>query len=56
MQVTVFNREQLTEDFEEIVRQHYLLVYRTAYSVTGSPQDAEDVLQNVFLWLPASAV
>jgi RNA polymerase sigma-70 factor (ECF subfamily) len=48
----VFNvvSERLNQDFEEIFRAHYLLVYRTAYSVTGSPHDAEDVLQNVFLW------
>jgi RNA polymerase sigma-70 factor (ECF subfamily) len=51
--LTVFNaaNERLTQDFENIFREHHLLVYRTAYSVTGSPQDAEDVLQNVFLWL-----
>src|SRR5262245_34424497 len=51
--VTVFHvaNEPLTQDFAEIFRQHYLLVYRTAYSVTGNPHDAEDVLQNVFLWL-----
>jgi RNA polymerase sigma-70 factor (ECF subfamily) len=51
MSIVTVAREHLTKDFEEIFRQHYLLVYRTAYSVTGSPQDAEDVLQNVFLWL-----
>jgi RNA polymerase sigma-70 factor, ECF subfamily len=51
--VTVFNvaNERVTKDFGEIYREHYLLVYRTARSVTGRPQDAEDVLQNVFLWL-----
>jgi RNA polymerase sigma-70 factor (ECF subfamily) len=51
--VTVFNvaNERLSQDFEEIFRENYLLVYRTAYSVTGSSHDAEDVLQNVFLWL-----
>src|SRR4029453_3038968 len=51
--VTVFSvaRDPLSEDFEKVFREHSLLVYRTAYSVTGSPQDAEDVLQNIFLWL-----
>jgi RNA polymerase sigma-70 factor, ECF subfamily len=41
----------LTQDFEEIFRAHSQLVYRTAYSVTGSRQDAEDVLQTIFLRL-----
>jgi len=50
---TVFNvaTKQVTQEFEEIFREHYLLVYRTAFSVTGNPQDAEDVLQNIFLWV-----
>jgi len=43
--------ERLTQDFEAIFREHYALIYRTAYSVTGSSQDAEDVLQDLFLWL-----
>jgi RNA polymerase sigma-70 factor (ECF subfamily) len=42
---------RLTQDFEAIFREHYSLIYRTAYSVTGSSQDAEDVLQDLFLWL-----
>ena len=36
---------------EEIFQEHYRLVYRTAYTVTGNAQDAEDVLQKVFLQL-----
>jgi RNA polymerase sigma-70 factor, ECF subfamily len=43
--------EPLTQEFDEIFREHSQMVYRTAFSVTGSPQDAEDVLQGVFLWL-----
>jgi len=43
--------ESLAQEFEEIFREHYQLVYRTAYSVTGSRQDAEDVLQTIFLRL-----
>jgi RNA polymerase sigma-70 factor (ECF subfamily) len=35
----------------EIFREHYSMIYRTAYSVTGSKQDAEDVLQTIFLRL-----
>jgi RNA polymerase sigma-70 factor (ECF subfamily) len=41
----------LAKEFEELFREHYRLVYRTAYSVTGSRQDAEDVLQTIFLRL-----
>jgi RNA polymerase sigma-70 factor (ECF subfamily) len=44
-------REPLPQELEEIFREHYQLVYRTAYSVTGSTQDAEDVLQSLFLRL-----
>src|SRR5262249_26240902 len=36
---------------EEIFREHYALVYRTCYSVTGNREDAEDVVQNLFLRL-----
>jgi len=39
----------LTEEFERIFREHYRLVYRTAFRVTRSAEDAEDVLQTVFL-------
>lgn len=34
---------------EALFRRHYDRVFRTAYRVTGSPADAEDVLQTVFL-------
>jgi RNA polymerase sigma-70 factor, ECF subfamily len=43
--------EILARDFEDIFREHYQLIYRSAYSVTGSHQDAEDVLQTIFLKL-----
>ena len=36
---------------ESLFREHYDQIYRTAYRVTGSPSDAEDVLQTVFLRL-----
>lgn len=39
------------EDLEILFREHYDQIYRTAYRVTGSPVDAEDVLQTVFLRL-----
>ncbi len=41
--------ESLPQELEEIFREYYQLVYRTAYSVTGSVEDAEDVLQSLFL-------
>ena len=43
--------EQLTQEFEELFRANYQLVYRTAYGITGRTEDAEDVLQTVFLRL-----
>jgi RNA polymerase sigma-70 factor (ECF subfamily) len=43
--------EALTQEFDEIFREHYHFVYRTAYAVTGSRQDAEDILQTIFLRL-----
>ena len=39
------------EEFEALFRQHYLLVYRTACVITGNREDAEDVLQTIFLRL-----
>jgi RNA polymerase sigma-70 factor (ECF subfamily) len=39
----------LPQELEEIFRDYYQLVYRTAYSVTRSDEDAEDVLQSLFL-------
>jgi RNA polymerase sigma-70 factor (ECF subfamily) len=43
---------QLTDsEFDQLFRDHYQLVYRTAFSVTRSAEDAEDVLQTIFLKL-----
>jgi RNA polymerase sigma-70 factor (ECF subfamily) len=39
------------EEFEALFQEHYVLVYRTAYGVTGRVEDAEDVVQTVFLRL-----
>lgn len=39
------------QDFDEIYRNHAPLVYRTAWGVLGSREDAEDVVQTVFLKL-----
>src|SRR5215831_4771696 len=38
-------------DFERIFREYGPLVYRTAYAVMGNREDADDILQTVFLRL-----
>lgn len=43
--------EQATGQIEQLFREHYSLVFRAAYRITGNAGDAEDVLQNVFLRL-----
>lgn len=43
--------EPLEQEFEELFHEYYPLIYRTAYSVTGSREDAEDVVQTIFLRL-----
>jgi len=44
--------QQAVDDaFERLFREHHAFVYRTAYSVTGTRHDAEDVLQTIFLRL-----
>ena len=45
-----------SEEFEALFREHYALVYRTARTITGSPEDAKDVLQTIFLRLLQRAV
>ena len=47
-QVTV---QCLPEKLERIFREHARFIYRTAYRVTGNSEDAEDVLQNLFVQL-----
>jgi RNA polymerase sigma-70 factor (ECF subfamily) len=37
--------------FDTIFKEYARLIYRTAYGVTGNRQDAEDVLQTIFLKL-----
>lgn len=41
----------LLQDLDQMFRDNYDWVYRAAYGVTGRPEDAEDVLQNLFLRL-----
>ncbi len=38
-------------DLEEVFKEHHAMVFRAAYRITGNAQDAEDVLQTVFLRL-----
>lgn len=38
-------------EFEDLFREHYGVVHGTAYGVTGRREDAEDVVQTVFLRL-----
>ena len=47
-------REAREAILERIFREHGQLVLDTAYRLTGSLSDAEDVLQDVFLGLPAA--
>jgi len=39
------------QELEQIFRDHYQFVYRTAFSVTGSETEAEDILQTIFATL-----
>src|SRR4051812_37401980 len=45
------NSKESTQAFEQVFREHSQFVYRTAYGVTGNAEDAEDVLQTIFLRL-----
>ena len=51
--VTSDTQNQLTSELEQLFEEHYQLVFRTAYSLTGSVEDAEDVLQTIFMRLLA---
>jgi RNA polymerase sigma-70 factor (ECF subfamily) len=41
----------LSQDFDRIFKEHHAMVYRAAYRITGNAEDAEDVLQTLFLRL-----
>jgi len=43
--------DHLDQELEEVFRAHYRMTYRTAYGITGSSADAEDVVQTIFLRL-----
>src|SRR6185295_10587237 len=46
-----FFEAQSVEELEGVFRENYRMVYRTSYAVTGNPEDAEDVVQTIFLRL-----
>jgi RNA polymerase sigma-70 factor, ECF subfamily len=43
--------KQLSQQLARIFDRHYELMYRTAYGLTGSAADAEDVVQTIFVRL-----
>lgn len=45
-------RQGCNEALGQLYQRHATDVYSVAYRLTGSPQDAEDVLQDVFVGLP----
>ena len=44
-------KPSLPEDLEELFRQHSDFICRTAYQITRNSQDAEDILQTIFIRL-----
>jgi len=49
--ITKPGARQLPQDFERMFQENHDLVYRAAYRITGNAEDAEDVLQTLFLRL-----
>jgi RNA polymerase sigma-70 factor (ECF subfamily) len=49
-------RDKLSRELQQIFEQHAELVYRTAFALTGSKADAEDILQTLFMRLLACEV
>jgi RNA polymerase sigma-70 factor (ECF subfamily) len=49
--ITPLTQGPLARELELLFQEHYQLVYRTAYGITARAEDAEDVLQTVFLKL-----
>jgi RNA polymerase sigma factor (sigma-70 family) len=47
---------ELEREIVQLFREHYPLLYRTAYSMLGNPADAEDVPQTIFLRLLRSGL
>ncbi len=44
-------KKRTVQEFAQIFEEHYDLAYRTAYSITRNAEDAEDVVQTIFLRL-----
>jgi len=49
--VSELNEVQLADEFERVFREHSRLVYRTAYGITLNSEDAQDILQTIFMRL-----
>jgi RNA polymerase sigma-70 factor (ECF subfamily) len=45
------SKTTLPEEFDRLYREHAAFVYRTAFRITRNPEEAEDVLQTIFLRL-----
>jgi RNA polymerase sigma-70 factor (ECF subfamily) len=48
--------QELVQELEQLFREHYPMLYRTAYSMLDNPADAEDVPQTIFLRLLRSGL
>src|SRR5690242_9321389 len=51
MSVTAFKSKTLPQDIEQIFNEHHIFVYKVAYHILGNRQEAEDVVQTIFLRL-----
>jgi RNA polymerase sigma-70 factor (ECF subfamily) len=52
MPITAVRRgDALPQELEELFLEHCQMVHRAAYAITGHRQDAEDVLQSIFVKL-----
>jgi RNA polymerase sigma factor (sigma-70 family) len=48
---TVRRSDVLPQELEDLFLEHCQMLHRTAYAITGHRQDAEDVLQSIFVKL-----
>jgi RNA polymerase sigma-70 factor, ECF subfamily len=51
MRIAMAPARQAAEDLEAVFREYAPMIYRTARMVTASPEDAEDIVQTIFLRL-----
>ena len=54
--LTVTGVSELEREIVQLFREHYPMLYRTAYSMLDNPADAEDVPQTIFLRLLRSGL